>query len=88
MAHDTPEKFLKKLIEPGVKHTIVYQAEIFKEYRDVEQKLKKELEAKDVDVELMPIWNSTLHHVDDLPYDPAEYCAHGYSNFRKQHANV
>ena len=74
---------MQSLIEPGVKHTIVFQAEIMHEYRKVEEQLLESLEAKGADVRLMPIWNSTLHHIDDLPYDPAEYCAHGYSNFRK-----
>ena len=58
------------------------------EYRKVEDNLEKKLEAKEVDFQLMPVWNSTLHHIDDLSYDPAEYCAHGYGNFRKQHASV
>ena len=53
------------------------------EYRKVEDNLEKKLETKEIDFQLMPVWNSTLHHIDDLSYDPAEYCAHGYGNFRK-----
>ena len=36
----------------------------------------------------MPIWNSTLHHIDDLPYDPVEYFPHVYGNMRKKQSTV
>lgn len=32
----------------------------------------------------MSIWGSTLHHIDDLPYDPFEYFPHTYGNMRKK----
>ena len=30
------------------------------------------------------IWGSTLHHIDDLPYDPHEYFPHTYGFMRKK----
>ena len=88
VAHDKPETFISKLVKPGVKHTIVYQTEICQESRDVEKAIKEELEAKGVDCQLAPIWNSTLHHIDDLPYDPVEYFPHVYGNMRKKQWNL
>ena len=49
MAHEKPEKFVQDLIEPGKKHTVVYQAETCYEERQVEKALKTEFEAKGVD---------------------------------------
>lgn len=49
VAHEKPEKFVQELIEPGAKHTVVYQAEICHEERQVEKALKAEFEAKGVD---------------------------------------
>ena len=34
------------------------------------------------------IWGSTLHHIEDLPYDPQEYFPHVYGNFRKKQEAV
>ena len=88
VAHDKPENFVQKLIEPGVKHTVVYQAEICHEERQVEKAFKKEMDAKCIDYQFVPIWNSTLHHIDDLPYDPVEYFPHVYGNMRKKQVGV
>ena len=88
VAHEKPEKFVQDLIEPGAKHTVVYQAETCYEERQVEKALKTEFESKGVDFQFMPIWNSTLHHIDDLPYDPVEYFPHVYGNMRKKQSTV
>ena len=37
---------------------------------------------------MVPIWGSTLHHIDDLPYDPHEYFPHTYGFMRKKQDNV
>ena len=41
VAHEKPEVFLKKLIAPGMVNTIVYQAEISKDQRTIEDEVKK-----------------------------------------------
>lgn len=38
--------------------------------------------------DIVPIWGCTLHHIDDLPYDPAEYFPHTYGFMRKKQENV
>ena len=35
-------------------------------------------------VDFVSLWGSTLHHIDDMPYDPVEYMPHIYGNFRKK----
>lgn len=39
-------------------------------------------------VDYMPIWGNTIHHIDDLPYDPIEYFPHTYGNMRKKQDSV
>jgi hypothetical protein len=39
-------------------------------------------------VNFVSIWGSTLHHLDDLPYNPTEYFPHVYGNFRKKQEHV
>lgn len=34
------------------------------------------------------VWGSTLHHIDDLGYDPTEYLPHVYGKFREKNAGV
>ena len=41
-----------------------------------------------VDHQLTPIWNSTLHHIDDLPYDPIEFFPPTQSNMKNKQKNV
>ena len=36
---------------------------------------------------MVPIWGSTLHHIDDLPYDPVQYFPHTYGFMRKKQVN-
>ena len=37
---------------------------------------------------MVGIWGCTLHHIDDLPYDPVEYYPHTYGNMVKKQASV
>jgi deoxyribodipyrimidine photo-lyase len=39
-------------------------------------------------VDFVSIWGSTLHHIDDLPYEPTTYFPHVYGNFRKKNVDV
>lgn len=39
-------------------------------------------------IDFVSVWGSTLHHIDDLPYDPVEYFPHIYGNFRKKGENI
>lgn len=50
--------------------------------------IKEKMLAVQKDARVVQIWGSTLHHIDDLPYDPIEYCPHVYGFFRKKHADV
>jgi hypothetical protein len=34
------------------------------------------------------VWGSTLHHIDDMPYNPKEYLPHIYGKFREKNAAV
>ena len=88
MAHEKPEEFIKNLIVPDTKHTVVYQAEICYEERQVEKALKAQLDKLGVDNALIPIWNSTLHHIDDLPYDPSEFFPPTFSSMRNKQKDV
>ena len=91
VSHETPEEFLKKLL--GGKElttTVVYQQEICDEERRVENNLREKLldDKVPLDVDFVSVWGSTLHHIDDMPYDPVEYFPHIYGNFRKKGENV
>jgi hypothetical protein len=34
------------------------------------------------------VWGSTLHHIDDMPYNPKEYLPHIYGKFWEKNAAV
>lgn len=38
--------------------------------------------------EIVSIWGSTLHHIDDLPYNPKEHIPHVYGRFRDKNSEV
>lgn len=86
VAHETPEEFIAKVVsqDKSVKTTVVYQQEVMDEERRVENALKKKLKEGGNSVDFVSIWGSTLHHIDDMPYDPVEYFPHIYGNFRKR----
>ena len=88
MAHDKPEKFISKLIDPSYVNTIVYQQETCSEELEVEDKVRESAVKVSADVDLVGIWGATLHHIDDLPYDPHEEYPHVYGNARKKEAHV
>ena len=50
--------------------------------------MRKEILKADAKVNFMKIWGSTLHHIDDLPYDPFEYYPHTYGVSRKKEVDV
>lgn len=39
-------------------------------------------------MDFVSVWGNTLHHIDDLPYNPISYFPHVYGNFRKKQAEV
>ena len=80
VASGRPEDFLATLIAPNLHTTVVYQPET----SDEEVKVEKQVKAKLQGADMVPIWGSTLHHMDDLPYDPVEYFPHTYGNMRKK----
>ena len=86
VANEKPEDFLQRLVVPNLQTTVVYQAETSDEEVKVEAQVKSRLEKHGADV--VPIWGSTLHHIDDLPYNPTEYFPHTYGYMRKKQDNV
>lgn len=87
VAHDKPEDFIKKLMPAkGIRTTVVYQQEVCDEERRVENALKTKLQEgmPPFGIDFVNLWGSTLHHIDDLSYDPVEYFPHIYGNFRKK----
>ena len=69
-----------------------YQQEITKEELDIESNVKKGLqkagEKLDTSVSLDSIWGLTMHHLNDLDYNPLEYLPHIYGKFRERNAYV
>lgn len=72
---------------PNLQTTIVYQAETSDEELKVEALVKEKL-GEGHGADIVPIWGCTLHHIDDLPYDPVEYFPHTYGNMRKKQDSV
>ena len=62
-----PEEVLPDLLPPG--SALITQEEVTAEERAVDQRLRSRLETVKVDVE--HCWGSTLFHIEDLPFDPA-----------------
>ena len=73
VSNEKPEDFLQRLVVPNLQTTIVYQAETSDEETKVEAQVKAKLGKTGHGADLVPIWGCTLHHIDDLPYDPAEF---------------
>lgn len=88
VAHAKPETFLQKLVSQDMVNTVVYQTEICHEERFVEDQIKEQMESTKAKCQFVSIWGSTIHHIDDLPYDPVEYFPHVYGNMKKKQANV
>ena len=90
VAHDRPENFLSTLVsaDQKVKTTVVYQQEVCSEELAVEDQVIAALLSSNANVDFVSVWGSTLHHVDDLPYNPRAYFPHIYGNFVKKGANT
>lgn len=84
VAHDNPETFLSKLVNPALDTTLVYQTETSDEEVKVEAKVREAMLKAQASCKIQSIWGATLHHIDDLPYDPTEYFPHTYGNMRKK----
>ena len=69
-------------------NTIVYQQETLDEELKVEELVKEKVKESEGTSNFVSIWGSTLHHIDDLPYDPHSYFPHVYGNFRKKQDHV
>jgi len=84
VAHETPEDFLSRLVVKNWQTTLVYQAETSDEEIKVESAVQKKMLQADANCNVVPIWGCTLHHIDDLPYDPRDYFPHTYGFMRKK----
>ena len=42
------------------------------------------MDSSSASTEMVKIWGNTLHHIDDLPYDPYTYFPHTYGFMRKK----
>lgn len=54
----------------------------------MEAEVRKSMLKADAACNMVPIWGSTLHHIDDLPYDPHEYFPHTYGFMRKKQVDI
>ena len=68
--------------------TVVYQQETSDEELKVEAAVRSSIERVDAACNIVSIWGSTLHHIDDLPYDPHNYFPHTYGFMRKKQDSV
>jgi deoxyribodipyrimidine photo-lyase len=50
--------------------------------------MERRSEEDSLNVRAESVWGSTLHHLDDLPYNPKEYLPHIYGKFREKQAGV
>ena len=55
---------------------------------EVESELKYRINFKDKKVKFKPLWDSTLHHLDDLPFNPSEKLCHKFGEYRKMVKDV
>jgi len=54
----------------------------------VEAAVRKSMLKVDSACNIVPIWGSTLHHIDDLPYDPHTYFPHTYGYMKKKQVDI
>jgi deoxyribodipyrimidine photo-lyase len=90
VAHDRPENFLSTLVsaDQKVKTTVVYQQEVCSEELAVEDQVIAALLSSNANVDFVSVWGSTLHHVDDLPYNPRKYLPNVYTKFVREGADT
>ena len=87
LSNEKPDEFLPKLLDKDSHNIIVYQQEICHEELQVEDKLQKSIPAN-ISAEIESVWGNTLHHLNDLSYNPKEYLPHIYGKFREKNATV
>ena len=73
VAHDTPENFISQLVRPNYVTTVVYQLETSDEEVKIEEQVQEAVSKEDAQLNMQGIWGSSVHHIDDLPYDPYDY---------------
>ena len=81
---EKPEDFLPKLLRTDGDNSLVYQQEICKEEKDIEEAVKEAQKKKTPKVQIESIWGSTIYHIDDLPYKAATELPHIYGKFREK----
>jgi deoxyribodipyrimidine photo-lyase len=85
---EKPEDFIPHLMHADRHNVVVFQQEICKEELDVEKAVVNALKTSKNSISVESVWGSTLHHIDDLSYDPHEYLPHIYGKFREKNAGV
>ena len=85
---EEPEKFIPKLLSEDKHNIVVYQQEICSEELQIETNLINSLKDSNKSVQVESVWGSTLHHIDDMSYNPKEYLPHIYGKFREKNAGV
>lgn len=79
---------VKTLVEAGmVKIRVVVHKELtweeVQEERKVETKLKQFAMERGVDIAMHFVWGSTLHHIDDLPFNAGGWVPRTFTDYRK-----
>jgi deoxyribodipyrimidine photo-lyase len=83
-----PHEFIPNLMQNGQATSIVYQRETSMMDRTIEKEVEKAVTAKNVRAVFMPIWGSTLYHIDDLPFDPLKEFSNVITDFKKKTKRV
>lgn len=80
--HGTPESVLPSLVHPALATTVVAQREIAYEERKVEKAVGAAVGERGGELEM--IWDSTMYHLQDLPYDELQRIPDVFTPFRKR----
>lgn len=92
LATEQPEDFIPKLLDQESENIVVYQQEICDEELKIEQALISSVNSmarkNSISASVESVWGSTLHHLDDMPYDPNEQLPHVYGRFRDKGSSV
>jgi hypothetical protein len=56
--------------------------------RTIEKEVERAVTAKNIRAVFMPIWGSTLYHIDDLPFDPLKEFSNVITDFKKKVQNM
>jgi deoxyribodipyrimidine photo-lyase len=79
--HGKPEEEVIKLAEEAKVGAIFYSQEVTSEEKSVDKALEKAAFAKGITTE--SFWQSTLYHIDDLPF-PVSQTPEVFTHFRKE----